>query len=117
VLERALRLCGTVRAVALRFARLRVDGRVVDWEFGDAAGAVAEVGRICEREGLAFRMRPEDALRGCPETDLPPIVLSRAGLAALRDAVRAMAAAHPLVRSARPGERGEGGDGATVVTF
>ena len=39
------------------------------------------------------------------------------GTGALRDAVRAMAAAHPLVRSARPGERGEGGDGATVVTF
>jgi DNA mismatch repair protein MutS2 len=39
------------------------------------------------------------------------------GTGALRDAVRAMAAAHQLVRTARPGERGEGGDGATVVTF
>ena len=39
------------------------------------------------------------------------------GTGALRDAVRRAAAAHPLVRSVRPGERGEGGDGATVVAF
>ena len=39
------------------------------------------------------------------------------GQGALRDAVRTAAAAHPLVRTVRPGERGEGGDGATVVTL
>ena len=39
------------------------------------------------------------------------------GTGALRDAVRSAASDHPLVRSARPGERGEGGDGATVVTL
>ena len=39
------------------------------------------------------------------------------GTGALRDAVRTAAADHPLVRSARPGERGEGGDGATVVNL
>ena len=39
------------------------------------------------------------------------------GTGALRDAVRAAAVGHPLVRSARPGERGEGGDGATVVSL
>jgi DNA mismatch repair protein MutS2 len=38
------------------------------------------------------------------------------GSGALRDAVRALLAAHPLVQSWRPGERGEGGDGATIVT-
>jgi DNA mismatch repair protein MutS2 len=37
------------------------------------------------------------------------------GTGALRDAVRSRAAAHPLVVSTRPGERGEGGDGATIV--
>jgi DNA mismatch repair protein MutS2 len=37
------------------------------------------------------------------------------GTGALRDAVRSNAAAHPLVRTVRPGERGEGGDGVTVV--
>ena len=39
------------------------------------------------------------------------------GTGALRDAVRGAAADHPLVRSTRPGERGEGGDGATVVNL
>ena len=37
------------------------------------------------------------------------------GTGALRDAVRAQAGSHPLVRSFRAGERGEGGDGATIV--
>jgi DNA mismatch repair protein MutS2 len=39
------------------------------------------------------------------------------GTGALRDAVREAVATHPLVRSARPGERGEGGDGATIVSL
>ena len=37
------------------------------------------------------------------------------GTGALRDAVRAEAGGHPLIKSVRPGERGEGGDGATIV--
>jgi DNA mismatch repair protein MutS2 len=44
-------------------------------------------------------------------------VIHGLGTGALRDAVRAAAAGHPLVRDARPGERGEGGDGATVVSL
>jgi DNA mismatch repair protein MutS2 len=39
------------------------------------------------------------------------------GTGALRDAVRARAGGHPLVTKTRPGERGEGGDGATIVTL
>ncbi|HUP53984.1 MAG TPA: endonuclease MutS2 [Methylomirabilota bacterium] len=39
------------------------------------------------------------------------------GTGALRDAVRDTVGSHPLVRTARPGERGEGGDGATIVSF
>jgi DNA mismatch repair protein MutS2 len=39
------------------------------------------------------------------------------GSGALRDAVRATLARHPLVREWRPGERGEGGDGATIVSL
>jgi DNA mismatch repair protein MutS2 len=42
-------------------------------------------------------------------------VIHGLGTGALRDAVRTEAAAHPLVRTVRPGERGEGGDGVTVV--
>ena len=37
------------------------------------------------------------------------------GSGALRDALRAQLSGHPLVKSWRPGERGEGGDGATIV--
>jgi DNA mismatch repair protein MutS2 len=39
------------------------------------------------------------------------------GTGALRDAVREHAGGHPLVKSWRAGGRGEGGDGATIVTF
>jgi DNA mismatch repair protein MutS2 len=39
------------------------------------------------------------------------------GSGALRDAVRAELTHHPLVREWRPGDRGEGGDGATVVSL
>ena len=42
-------------------------------------------------------------------------VIHGMGTGALRDAVRSDAAAHPLVKTVRPGERGEGGDGVTVV--
>jgi DNA mismatch repair protein MutS2 len=37
------------------------------------------------------------------------------GSGALRDALRAQLAGHPLVKTWRAGERGEGGDGATIV--
>jgi DNA mismatch repair protein MutS2 len=37
------------------------------------------------------------------------------GTGALRDALRAQLSAHPLVKKWRAGERGEGGDGATIV--
>jgi DNA mismatch repair protein MutS2 len=39
------------------------------------------------------------------------------GTGALRDAVREHAGSHPLVKEWRPGARGEGGDGATIVRF
>jgi DNA mismatch repair protein MutS2 len=39
------------------------------------------------------------------------------GTGALRDAVRFEAGNNPLVKSLRPGERGEGGDGATIVSL
>ncbi|HYK95278.1 MAG TPA: endonuclease MutS2 [Candidatus Dormibacteraeota bacterium] len=42
-------------------------------------------------------------------------VIHGLGTGALRDAVRTDSAAHPLVRTVRAGERGEGGDGVTVV--
>ena len=45
------------------------------------------------------------------------IVIHGMGTGALRDAVRDHASAHPLVKSWRAGGRGEGGDGATVISF
>jgi len=39
------------------------------------------------------------------------------GTGALRDAVRLQAGEHPLVKGVRAGERGEGGDGATVLSL
>jgi DNA mismatch repair protein MutS2 len=39
------------------------------------------------------------------------------GSGALRDAVRDRITGHPLVRDWRPGDRGEGGDGATIVSL
>jgi len=39
------------------------------------------------------------------------------GTGALRDAVRTQASDHPQVKDVRPGERGEGGDGATVLSL
>jgi DNA mismatch repair protein MutS2 len=43
------------------------------------------------------------------------VVIHGLGTGALRDAVRSRAAGHPLVASTRPGQRGEGGDGATII--
>ncbi len=45
------------------------------------------------------------------------LVIHGMGTGAVRDAVRSAAAAHPLVKSIRAGQRGEGGDGATIVEF
>ena len=45
------------------------------------------------------------------------LIIHGMGTGAVRDAVRAAANAHPLVKSMRPGQRGEGGDGATIVEF
>jgi DNA mismatch repair protein MutS2 len=44
-------------------------------------------------------------------------VIHGMGTGALRDAVRTAAAAHPLAGSVRPGGRGEGGDGATIISL
>src|SRR5258705_10803610 len=44
-------------------------------------------------------------------------VVHGSGTGALRDAVRAQAGGHALVREIRAGEGGEGGDGVTVVTL
>ncbi|MGA3056546.1 MAG: endonuclease MutS2 [Candidatus Limnocylindrales bacterium] len=44
-------------------------------------------------------------------------VIHGVGTGALRDSVRDHAAAHPLVKSWRPGGHGEGGEGATIISL
>ncbi|MEX2548145.1 MAG: endonuclease MutS2 [Chloroflexota bacterium] len=53
------------------------------------------------------------AVAGAPRVT----VIHGHGSGALRDALRSQLTGHPLVKSWRPGERGEGGDGATIVEF
>jgi DNA mismatch repair protein MutS2 len=45
------------------------------------------------------------------------LIIHGSGTGALRDAVRTEAGSHPLVKGVRAGERGEGGDGASIITL
>jgi DNA mismatch repair protein MutS2 len=67
--------------------------------------------RVDEALEALSRYLDDAALAGLEQV----LIIHGLGTGALRDAVRAEAAGHPLVRSVRPGERGEGGDGATIV--
>jgi DNA mismatch repair protein MutS2 len=67
--------------------------------------------RVDEALDALDRYLDDAALAGLEKTT----IIHGHGTGALRDAVRTRAAAHPLVRKTRPGERGEGGDGATIV--
>jgi DNA mismatch repair protein MutS2 len=69
--------------------------------------------RVVEAVEVVERYLEDAALAGLDKA----VIIHGLGTGALRDAVRSAAAAHPLVREVRPGERGEGGDGATVVRF
>jgi DNA mismatch repair protein MutS2 len=88
---------------ALRLDRARSVASSLDVRGARVDEAIEVVGRYLEDCSLAGLAKAT--------------IIHGHGTGALRDAVRAAAAAHPLVRAARPGERGEGGDGATVVTF
>jgi DNA mismatch repair protein MutS2 len=67
--------------------------------------------RVDEALDALARYLDDAALAGLDKA----IIIHGQGTGALRDAVRHRAADHPLVRSVRPGQRGEGGDGATIV--
>ena len=67
--------------------------------------------RVDEALDALGRYLDDAALAGLTKV----IVIHGMGTGALRDAVRSETAGHPLVKSMRPGERGEGGDGATIV--
>ena len=94
---------GTSNAAALRLARARTVASSLDLRGARVEEALEALDRYLDDASVA----------GLPSVT----VIHGLGTGALRDAVRAAASAHPLVRDARPGQRGEGGDGATVVSL
>jgi len=86
---------------ALRLSRARSVPMSLDLRGARVDEALAALGSYLEDASLAGLARVS--------------VIHGLGTGALRDAVRSDAATHPLVRTIRPGERGEGGDGVTVV--
>jgi DNA mismatch repair protein MutS2 len=69
--------------------------------------------RVEEALDALERYLDDASLAGMPRVT----VIHGMGTGALRDAVRTAAAAHPLTGEVRAGERGEGGDGATIVSL
>jgi DNA mismatch repair protein MutS2 len=90
-------------AAALRLARARTVASSLDLRGARVEEALEALGRYLDDAALAG-MASVTIIHGL-------------GTGALRDAVRAEASGHPLVKSVRGGERGEGGDGATIVVL
>jgi DNA mismatch repair protein MutS2 len=67
--------------------------------------------RVDEALEALGRYLDDAALAGLEQV----LIIHGLGTGALRDAVRELLGGHPLVKSFRAGERGEGGDGATIV--
>jgi DNA mismatch repair protein MutS2 len=88
---------------ALRLSRTRTVPSSLDLRGARVEEALAALDRYLEDGSLAGLERVT--------------VIHGLGTGALRDAVRSAAAAHPLVTAVRAGERGEGGDGATIVSL
>ena len=93
-------LSGT-NVAQLRLARARSVPMSLDLRGARVDEALSALGRYLEDASLAGLARVT--------------VIHGLGTGALRDAVRADSGTHPLVKSVRAGERGEGGDGVTVV--
>jgi len=67
--------------------------------------------RVDEALDALSRYLDDAALAGLEQVT----IIHGLGTGALRDAVRSQAGSHPLVKGFRAGQRGEGGDGATIV--
>ena len=93
----------TTNAAALRIARASSVASSLDLRGARVDEALEALARYLDDAGLAGLDRVT--------------IIHGLGTGALRDAVRREAADHPLVTSVRPGERGEGGDGATIVSL
>jgi len=99
---------GATTEAASGISRLRLDRARTVASSLDVRGA-----RVEEALEVVERYLEDASLAGLERA----LIIHGVGTGALRDAVRSAASAHPLVRSVRAGERGEGGDGATVVTL
>lgn len=93
----------TTNESAVRFSRARSVASSLDLR-----GA-----RVDEALDALARYLDDASLAGLAKV----LIIHGMGTGALRDAVRSEAASHPLVKSVRAGERGEGGDGATIVSL
>ena len=94
---------GTSNVAAIRLERARSVASSLDLRGARVDEALDALTRYLDDAGLA----------GLDKV----LIIHGMGTGAVRDAVRATAADHPLVKSLRPGQRGEGGDGATIVEF
>ena len=94
---------GSSNSAALRLERARSVASSLDLRGARVEEALEALGRYLDDASLA----------GLGSVT----VIHGLGTGALRDAVREAVSTHPLVRSSRPGERGEGGDGATIVSL
>jgi DNA mismatch repair protein MutS2 len=92
---------GGTTAGTLRLERARTVASSLDLRGARVDEALEALGRYLD----------DAALAGLDQVT----VIHGLGTGALRDAVRAAAADHPLVTAVRPGERGEGGDGASII--
>ena len=91
--------------------RATVPRRRREWQSHPAWTCEARVSKRQPTRWISTSIRPR-----WPESDRVTVIHGH-GSGALRDAVRDLLSGHPLVREWRPGERGEGGDGATIVTL
>jgi len=94
---------GAGDVTGIRLARTRSVASALDIRGARVDEALEILGRYLDDASLAGLQRVT--------------IIHGLGTGALRDAVRAEASANPVVRELRPGERGEGGDGATIVSF
>ncbi|HEY7828308.1 MAG TPA: endonuclease MutS2 [Candidatus Limnocylindrales bacterium] len=90
-------------AQALRLDRIRTVASSLDLRGARVDEALELFGRYLDDASLAGLERVT--------------IIHGVGTGALRDAVRSAAGSHPLVASFRAGERGEGGDGATLISL
>ncbi len=132
------------RRATLEVGGLRVTVDVADLvpAVGDGSAATTDPQKDRGEEGTADAIRSERAASVASSLDLrgarvdealdalarylddaglagldKVLIIHGMGTGAVRDAVRRAAQDHPLVTSLRPGQRGEGGDGATIVEF